>query len=90
MLLPKSNTWALIGAGITTVVVFVLNFLLQFFASGKSWPTTVDGWVTLLLPAVCAGVLAALTPYYKHESSSPSDDVKVTSTPVSSLIPPQP
>lgn len=86
MLLPKSNTWALIGAALVTVIVAVLNYLLQFFASGKSWPTDIHGWVVLLLPALCAGVLAALTPYYQRNSSN--EDVKVSNTPATSLIPP--
>jgi len=69
--MPKNNTWALIGAGATTVIVFILGALIQFFASDQPWPATAQGWLQLLLPALCAGLLAAITPYYKPNSDPP-------------------
>lgn len=76
--MPKNNTWALIGAAATTVIVFVLSALIKFFASGSNWPTTVEGWLQLILPALCAGVLAALTPYYQHGQQPLSEADKPT------------
>lgn len=72
MLMPKNNLWALIGAGGTTVLVFVLSSLLQFFVSGTAWPVTTQGWLQIILPSLVAGLLAALTPYYEFNRNNPS------------------
>ena len=66
-LFGDSNLAAAYGAALVTIVVAVLSALLKFFESGQAWPTTVDGWVHLLLPALVAGVLAALTPYVQRQ-----------------------
>jgi hypothetical protein len=61
---PINNNWALIGAALATIAVFVLNALINFFGSGMPWPDTTTGWLHLILPALCAGILAAITPHY--------------------------
>jgi len=62
--MPRNNTWAVIGALITTIAVFVLTDLLTFFNSGAIWPVDVNGWTHLIVPSIVAGALAAITPHY--------------------------
>ena len=71
-LFGDSNLAAAYGAALVTIVVAVLSALLKFFESGQAWPTTVDGWVHLLLPALVAGVLAALTGYAHKADPAPA------------------
>lgn len=61
----KSNVGAAIGAGIVTVVVFVLSGIMRYLNTSTVLPTTVEGWIQLILPSLIAGLLAALTPYYQ-------------------------
>jgi hypothetical protein len=62
--MPINNTFSLIGGAAATILVFVLTDLLNFFNSGRDWPTTTQGWLAIILPALCAGLLAVLTPHY--------------------------
>jgi high-affinity Fe2+/Pb2+ permease len=61
---PNNNAWSVIGAAVAVVTVFVLTALLNFFGTGNAWPTTMQGWATIVVPALCAGLLAVLTPHY--------------------------
>lgn len=62
--MPRNNTWAVIGAVLTTIAVFVLTDLLTFLNSGAIWPADMNGWLHLIVPSLIAGVLATLTPHY--------------------------
>lgn len=69
---PKTNIGAAVGTAIVTVVVFVLSALMRYLNTGAALPTTVEGWVQILLPSLVAGVLAALTPYYQPPQTQPA------------------
>ena len=69
---PASNRGAAYGAAVVTILVFLLQDLLKFLESGQPYPTTADGWIHLLLPALVAGALAAITPYVQHAAPDPA------------------
>ena len=62
--MPINNQWAIIGAAIATIATFVLNALLNFFATGNPWPVDAGGWAKIVIPALCAGAAAVLSPHY--------------------------
>ena len=82
MLLPRSNGGAALGGVIVTLVVVLLQGLSNFLASGQPWPTTPDGWLRVVLPALVVGLLSALTPYAQFSASPAATDVvwRTTST----------
>lgn len=63
-MLPDKNTWAAVGAVAVTILIFVLQVLLNFFNSGVAWPVDVAGWAHIVVPSIVAGALAALTPRF--------------------------
>lgn len=65
------NLAALYGAILVTVAVTVLSDLTRWFATQQPWPTTAEGWLHVLLPSLCAGLLAALTPYVQKPPPTP-------------------
>jgi hypothetical protein len=67
--LPKSNAGAGIGAGLTIVLVYVMQqFAIELGAGHVPIPEAWQ-WTVPILTALIAGLLAVLTPYYSRSES---------------------
>jgi len=80
-MLPKSNAGAGMGAAATIVLVFVMQQVAIELGAGHIPIPDEWRWTVPILTALCAGVLAVLTPYYsmaeqatgRREVHSPPD-----------------